>query len=40
MLGARGGSNKSPEQKFFVSDYGQAKLSITKAELKAGIHTG
>ena len=30
----------SPEQKFFVSDDGKEKLSITKAELQAGIDTG
>ena len=30
----------SPQQKFFVSDDGKEKLSITKAELQAGIDTG
>ena len=30
----------SPEQKFFVSDDGKEKLSITKAELQAGIDSG
>jgi len=30
----------SPEQKFFVSDDGKEKLSITKAELQAGINSG
>ena len=30
----------SPEQKFFVSDDGKERLSITKAELQAGIDSG
>jgi antitoxin component YwqK of YwqJK toxin-antitoxin module len=30
----------SPQQKFFVSDDGKEKLSITKAELQAGIDSG
>lgn len=30
----------SPQQKFFVSDDGKEKLSITKAELQAGINSG
>ena len=30
----------SPQQKFFVSDDGNEKLSITKAELQAGIDSG
>ena len=30
----------SPEQKFFISDDGKEKLSITKAELQAGIDSG
>ena len=34
------GDVDSPEQKFFVSDDGKEKLSITKAELQAGIDSG
>lgn len=30
----------SPKQKFFISDDGKEKLSITKAELQAGIDSG
>jgi hypothetical protein len=30
----------SPTQKFFVSDDGKEKLSITKSELQAGIDSG
>ena len=30
----------SPQQKFFISDDGKEKVSITKAELQAGIDSG